>query len=159
VGAADEEAEMTTIERPTAPGVALTRLHDARLRAWCGILLGALLLQVLLGAANVSWLEIPEADERGATESPQWLLQAHAWLGTAIVVGAVVLLVLAIRSHSRGWILVAVIGLVGLVLALASGDRFVRSHGLDEAASMAMAVGAVLALAAYVVGVARRPSS
>lgn len=150
---------MTTIERPTAPGAALTRLHRARLRAWCGILLGALLLQVLLGAANVSWLEIPEADENGATESPQWLLQTHAWLGTAIVVGAIVLLVLAIRSHNRGWILVAVVGLVGLVLALASGDRFVRSHGLDEAASMAMALGAVVALAAYVVGVARRPSS
>jgi hypothetical protein len=159
VGAADKEAVMTTIERPTAPGIALTRLHHARLRAWCGLLLGALLIQVLLGAANVSWLEIPEAEDGAATESPQWLLQSHAWLGTAIVIGAVVLLVLAIRAHDRGWILVAVVGLVGLVLALASGHRFVRSHGVEEAASMAMAVGAVLALATYCVGVARRRAS
>jgi heme A synthase len=159
VVAADEEAPMTTIERPNASGAHVTRLHHARLRAWCVTVLGALLVQVLLGAANVSWLDIPEPGDPPAPESPQWLLQTHAWLGTAIVLGAIVLLVLAIRSHDRSWVIVAVIGLVGLVLALVSGDRFVRSHGREEAASMAMACGAVLALAAYTVGVARRRSS
>jgi heme A synthase len=150
---------MTTIERPRTDDVVLNRRHDARLRSWCWILLGALLLQVLLGAANVSWLEVPEAGDAETGASPRWLLETHAWFGTAIVVASVVVLVLAIRSHDRGWIVVAVVGLIGLVLALGSGDRFVRSHGVDEAASMAMAFGAVLAIAAYAVGAARRRSS
>lgn len=150
---------MTTIERPRTDDALVNRRHDARLRSWCWILLGASLLEVLLGAANVSWLELPESGDAQTDASPRWLLQTHAWFGTAIVVAAVVVLVLAIRSHRRGWIAVAVVGLVGLVLALASGERFVRSHGADEAASMAMALGAVLAVAAYAAGAAkRRPS-
>lgn len=152
---------MTTIDRPHTDDVLhrLRRLNDARLRAWCAILLGALLIQVLLGAANVSWLDIPESGDAATEASPQWLLQAHAWFGTAIVVAAIVVMVLAIRSHDRGWMVVAAVGLVGLVLALASGDRFVRSHGELEVASMAMACGAVVALAAYAIGAARRRTS
>jgi len=149
---------MTTIERPRTHDVPVRRLHDARLRAWCGLLLGAVLIQVLLGAANVSWLDVPENGDAETGSSPRWLLEAHAWFGTAVVVAAIVLLVLAIRSHDRGWIVVAAVGLVGLVLALASGDRYVRSHGTEEWASMAMACGAVIALAAYTVGTSRRRS-
>ena len=149
---------MTTIERPRTQDVPLRRLHDARLRAWCGLLLGAVLIQVLLGAANVSWLRVPESGDATTGVSPRWLLEAHAWFGTALVVAALVLLVLAIRSHDRTWILLAAIGLVGLVVALASGDQYVRSHGHEEWASMAMACGAVITLAAYAVGASRRRS-
>jgi heme A synthase len=150
---------MTTIERPRTDEVLLKQRHDARLRSWCAILLGALLLQVLLGAANVSWLEVPEAGDADSGASPRWLLESHEWLGAAIVMAAVVTLVLAIRSHDRAWIVVSVVGLVALVLALASGDAFVRSHGTQEVASMTMALGAVLAIASYAVGSARRRSS
>ena len=150
---------MTTIERPTTGTVALQSQHDARLRAWCAILLGTLLLQVLLGAANVSWLDVPGAGDSTSEPTPPWLLATHAWLGTAIVVGAIAVLVLAIRSHDRAWIVITVTGLVSVVVALASGDLFVRSHGELEAASMAMAGGAVVALAAYAGGISRRRSS
>lgn len=150
---------MATIEQPTTGTVALHSQHDARFRAWCAILLGALLLQVLLGAANVSWLDVPGAGDSTSEPSPSSLLATHAWLGTAIVIGAIVVLVLAIRSHDRTWIVIAVTGLVGVAVALASGDLFVRSHRELETASMAMACGAVLALAAYTVGLSRRRSS
>lgn len=124
------------------------------MRGWAAAMVAALLAQVLLGVANAGWLDVPEAGDPFAGATPAWLLVAHVVVGTMIVVGAVVVLVLAIRSHRRTCVWAAVLGVWGVVLAWASGSTFISTHGA-EWASMLMATGCVVAIAAYVVALAR----
>jgi len=148
---------MTTVQRTgtttTTSASTSARGHGPRLRGWAGILLAGLLLQVVLGAANVAFLS-KSAGADGENLSPAWLLATHAYVGLALAVIAVVLLVLAVRSRDGSWIVVATVAALGILLALVSGHLFVTRD--DERASLLMAVGCVLALAACVVGVSRR---
>jgi hypothetical protein len=144
---------MTTTQHEATASTAVALHHEPRLRGWCGILVGGLLLQVVLGAANVAFLTLPDGGGAEAA-SPAWLLAVHAYIGVAVLIGSVVVVVLAARSGSSSWLTIAVIGLLGVLTSLVSGHLFVTHD--DERASMLMAVGCVVALTSYVVGVSRR---
>jgi hypothetical protein len=144
------EAERTGVAEATG-----SMRTEERLRRWATAMVAALLTQVLLGVANAAWLHVPEAGDAFAGTTPAWLLLAHVVVGTMIVAGAVVVLVLAIRSHGRAWVTAAVLGVAGVVLAWAAGSTFISNHGA-EWASMLMATGCVIAIASYVVALARQ---
>ncbi|MBW4031203.1 MAG: hypothetical protein HIU88_00890 [Acidobacteria bacterium] len=114
-----------------------------------------LLLQVVVGVANSLWLDVPKTGNAWAASAPLILLNAHLLLGTAITVLAVWLVVDAIRSRSRLWIVSSVIGLVGVLAALGGGSAFLSANG-DPVSSFMMAIGCVVALAAFLVPIVKR---
>ena len=79
------------------------------------------------------------------TSHPTLLL--HVIVGTAILVTAVVLLVMSIRSRHRPWIVMSAIGLVFVLLAFVSGDAYVGS--LRNSADDSMSVGWLGAIVTY----------
>jgi hypothetical protein len=115
----------------------------------------ALLFQVVVGVANALWLEVPTTGNAWSASAPLQLLNAHLWLGTAITVVAIWVVVDAVRSRSRVWIVSSVVGLLGVVVALGGGSAFLSTNG-DAGTSFMMAVGCVVAIAAFIVPVAKR---
>ena len=84
--------------------------------------------------------------------SPLWLL-LHASLGLVLVVLALVLLISAIASRKGSWIAVAIIGLIGVLGAGFNGGSFLNYN--HDFSSMLMAVGFILAMLTYSLGLAR----
>jgi hypothetical protein len=110
----------------------------------------ALLLQVVVGVADALWLDVPETGNAWATSAPQMLLNAHLLLGTAITLLGLWMLVDAIRSRARVWIVSTLVGLLGVIAALGGGSAFLSTNG-DPGASFLMAIGCVVAIAAFIV--------
>jgi len=135
---------MATTVQPRVVHGATPAPHRPILRLETTGLVAALLAQVLFGAANVAFVDV-----QGDEPAPRWLFQLHAGLGLIIVLLAIALLVGAIRTRERGWVVTAGLGLSGVVTAFVGGDTFVR-HGGVEWASFLMATGCVVALGVYV---------
>jgi hypothetical protein len=81
----------------------------------------------------------------------QAALIAHIALGTALVATALVATIAALISRLRDHILVSTAGLLTLVVAASGGIRFLAG-GQHNSDSYRMAVGFILATAAYGVG-------
>ncbi len=109
----------------------------------------ALLLQVVVGVADALWLDVPETGNAWAESAPLMLLNAHLLLGTAITLLGLWMLVDAIRSRARIWIIATVVGLLGVILALGGGAAFLSTNG-DPGSSFLMAIGCVVAIAAFI---------
>ncbi len=114
-----------------------------------------LLLQLLVGIANALWLDVPATGNAWKTAAPGALLGAHMLVGTILAVFVVWVAVLAVREHDRAWVRASVIGIVGILLAFGGGTAFMSTNG-SAAPSMVMAVGCTLAIAGYVVALAKR---
>ncbi len=84
------------------------------------------------------------------TQSGQLALQVHGALGLLLILLSLVLIGLAIARRSRAWVITSLIGSVGLILAALSGVGFVNSGEANS--SLVMALGFLLALIAYALG-------
>jgi hypothetical protein len=81
---------------------------------------------------------------------PLWLL-VHTIVGLLLFLAAIILLVLAIAARQRAWIVVAVIGIIGIMGAGFNGASFMN-YGHDFS-SLLMAIGFLLAAIAYTIGI------
>jgi heme A synthase len=115
----------------------------------------ALLLQVVVGMADALWLDVPTTGNAWATSAPMILLNAHLLVGTAITLLALWMLVDAIRSRTRIWIISTIVGLLGVVAALGGGSAFLSTNG-DPGSSFMMAIGCVVAIGAFIAPVVKR---
>jgi hypothetical protein len=79
-----------------------------------------------------------------------WLL-LHAIVGLALFLASLILLGLAIASRRRAWIISSIFGLLGIVAAGFNGASFLN-YGHDLS-SFLMAVGFLLAVIPYMIGV------
>ena len=141
-----------TFTTQTAPPTDRTRRRLSTL----GIaMIVALLLQVVVGVADALWLDVPKTGNAWAESAPLMLLNAHLLLGTAITLLALWMLVDAIRSRTRIWIVSTVIGLLGVVVALGGGSAFLSTNG-DPGSSFMMAIGCVVAIAAFIAPMVKR---
>lgn len=121
-----------------------------------------LLAQFLLGIATNLYVTIPR-DHPGTTagyfagigKGIGWAvgsgpvpLAIHAALGSALVLVAITVLVLAMRSRARRWIVCGLIGLIAVIAAWFNGVSFINvgQHNLN---SMIMSAGFAAAVASY----------
>jgi hypothetical protein len=73
---------------------------------------------------------------------------AHAVLGTLLLIGAVTVLIRAVRTHSPLLIALAALALAAIIAAWLSGARFVGTT--TNSASLAMAIATGIAILAYI---------
>ena len=105
----------------------------------------ALAVQVLLGMANNLWLtQDPPTLE---TASPQALLSAHVDVAYVLIALAIWMLVFAIRSRRRTYILPASTGIFGVLLAYGSGLAYWATEA--NIWSMSMTIGFTIAVTSY----------
>ena len=142
---------------PTSTALTAPPTARVRRRLWTlGIaMIAALLLQVVVGMADALWLNVPKTGNAWAESAPLILLNAHLLLGTAITLLALWMLVDAIRSHARIWIISTVVGLLGVITALGGGSAFLSTNG-DPGSSFMMAIGCVVAIAAFIAPAVKR---
>jgi len=141
---------MSATNLPDAARSAVVR-RAAHIRALGAAMVIALLGQLVLGFANTLWLAVPETGSAWASAAPAALISAHMMVGVALVVLAVWIGRLAIRSRDRTWLAVTGVGVVGIVLGIAGGTIFMGDTTSDGA-SFLMAVGCTIALGAYALG-------
>lgn len=154
----------------TARGSDARRTTSPRLRGLTIVILFLLAAQFLLGMAVNLFVTIPTNHPgfhppeyfSGVFQSVRWaitspasplLLLLHASLGLLLVVLALVLLVSAIVRRSRGWIVVSIIGLIGVLGAGFNGGSFLNYN--EDFSSMLMALGFILAMMTYSLGLGR----
>jgi len=128
-----------------------TRRVSPRLRPLGAAMVVTLLAQLLVGMANTFWLSLPESGSGWNEAAPAALLSAHLTVGTALLVLAVWIAVLAVRGRSRGWMIASAVGILGLLTAFGGGSMFMGDTS-DDLASFVMAVGAAVAIGAYSLG-------
>jgi hypothetical protein len=78
-------------------------------------------------------------------------LAIHAALGSALVLLAIAVFVLAVRSRARRWISCGLIGLVAIIAAWFNGVSFINV-GQHNVNSMIMSAGFAAAVASYTAG-------
>lgn len=157
---------VSTARGSDARGTTSPRLHGLTIA-----ILFLLAAQFLLGMAVNLFVTIPTNHPgfhppeyfSGVFQSVRWaitsptsplLLLLHASLGLLLVVLALVLLVSAIVRRSRSWIVVSIIGLIGVLGAGFNGGSFLNYN--EDFSSMLMAVGFILAMVTYSLGLSRR---
>ena len=78
-------------------------------------------------------------------------LRVHAIIGLALFLASIILLVLAIASRRRAWIISSIFGLLGIVAAGFNGASFLN-YG-EDFSSLLMAIGFLVAVIPYMIGV------
>ena len=117
-------------------------------------LIGALILQFLLGMFTALFVTFPE----GASEKQVWKFAGqnipivfHMLLGILILLGAIALVVRAIIMKDKNWIWTSIIGLFGVLVADVTGLLFVSQQ--NDMYSYTMAVAFIVALVSYFWGI------
>ena len=133
------------------------------------ILLLALGLQFLLGMLTNLYVQVPSAHPgaqapeyfSGVAQGVVWALaqsalwlRLHVLLGLLVFIGAIALLVRAIQIRSRTWIILASLGLLGIIGAGFNGASFMN-YGHDLS-SLIMSATFLLAMIAYLIGLYMR---
>jgi|GEM_PF-934820 len=113
-----------------------------------------LLLQIVVGVANAEWLDVPATGNAWTESKPMVLLMIHILLGVALTVLGIWIAVLAFKAKSASWKVPSVIGIIGIIVGMGAGAGFMSANG-DAGSTMAMTVGGVVAIGAYVVGLAK----
>lgn len=129
---------------------------STRIRAHGAAMVLILLVQFLLGMANTFWLTVPDSGSGWSAAAPMGLLMAHVTLGAALLVLALSIAVVAFRAHDRNWLAASSFGVLGIVIAAGAGTAFMGETS-NDGASFLMAVGTVLAIGAYAIGLYRLP--
>lgn len=120
------------------------------LRVYAIFMIGALVIQYALGMVTNLFVQFPEtnqADQLWAAARSQFPTLAHIIVGTALLVGAIVLVVRAARQNSRPWIVSSAIGLAGILAAIFGGTQFVTTQ--IDAYSLVMALATIVAFLSY----------
>ena len=127
------------------------------LRASTLAALVVLLLQYGLGIDANLYATLPASDHgksiltafAAAITSGPDIVIAHAVLGTLLLIGAVTVLIRAVRTHLLPLITLAALALAAIIAAWLSGARFVGIA--TNGASLAMAIASGIAILAYIV--------
>lgn len=136
-----------------------------RYRVLLATILVLLGLQFLLGMLANLFVAVPTSHP--GTNAPEYFsgvaqgviwavgnavaaLRLHVIVGLLLFLAAIWLLVLAIAARRRGRIIVAAVGLVGIIAAGFNGASFMN-YGHDFS-SLLMSLGFLVAAAAYVIG-------
>jgi hypothetical protein len=115
-----------------------------------------LLLQYGLGIDANLYATLPASDHgksifpgfaAAITMGPNIVI-AHAVLGTLLLIGAVIVVVRALRTRLRPLIALAAIALAAIIAAWFSGARLVGTS--TNGASLAMAIATAVAILAYI---------
>lgn len=117
-----------------------------------GLIIG-LSLQFILGIITNLYIKFPDTSNRNDLWHTIWsnvASAAHAVLGILLVLGSLTLLVRSLRKSDSTWKIASVIGFVGILVAGFSGSQFVSTQ--NDAYSLAMALGFIVAVIAYAWG-------
>ena len=125
----------------------------ARGRAFRGsvlITLVFLVIQYILGMIANLEVQLPSRNTVSWVFRNSIIIQLHIYLGTLLIVAALVTLILSLAARSLAGIVAAVAGLALLVLAWLSGVQFLTAQQNDL--SLRMALGFMGAFIAYLLG-------
>ncbi|HWZ17808.1 MAG TPA: hypothetical protein VNW73_03335 [Ktedonobacteraceae bacterium] len=142
-----------------------TKLSQSRLRTLTAIILVLLAAQFLVGVLVNLYVQVP-AVHPGANapeyfsgvvigvawallHAPLWL-QLHTIVGLLLFIASLLLIGFAIAARRRAWIILSIIGLLGIVAGGFNGASFMN-YGHDFS-SLLMSLGFLLAAIPYVIG-------
>ena len=126
---------------------------DARVRPFrltVLVTLVLLVLQYVLGVMANLEVQLPSGNDWGWVFGHSLIIQLHIYLGTLLIVVALLALILSIVARHPVGIVTAVAGLALLVFAWLSGDQFLVTQHNDL--SLLMALGFIGAFVAYLLG-------
>ena len=142
-----------------------TRPSTAALRVITGITLLLLAAQFQIGMLVNFYIRVPSAHPgaeaanyfQGVVQGVVWILTAgpltlmlHAIVGLALFLASLILIALAIAARRAAWIIISIIGFIGIVGAGFNGASFLNyGHNLS---SLLMSIGFLLAAICYVIG-------
>jgi hypothetical protein len=151
---ADTQAK-TRAARPETPA------GPARLRRSSLAVLVLIVTEYLIGIYVSLYVTVPKADHGaglgGTISAGPAILSIHAAVGLLLAIGALGVLVQAIRGRRWGMTALAAAGALALAFASVAGASFTSTG--DTADSMAMAVMTGIALLCYAVTASARASS
>jgi hypothetical protein len=107
--------------------------------------------QYVLGMYANLFVTIPDGVDGWKWMSNSLVIMGHVTLGTLLLVVSVAILALGVRARDRGWVIVSVLGLLGIAASLFGGSTFM--NGQSDTMSFLMACGLGLAMVAYAAGV------
>ena len=138
---------------------------NSLLRALTIFTLVLLVIEFIVGEITNLFVAIPSAHPGAAssalsgflpglgwalTQSRLLALQVHRAIGLLLVLLALVLIGLAMVRRQRPWVITSLIGGIGVLIAAFTGVGFVNTG--QAASSLLMALGFLLALIAYALG-------
>jgi hypothetical protein len=124
----------------------LLRIHGLTL------ILG-LIVQYILGMITNLFVTFPDTTIEGKLWEYAWSQiseASHIILGLLLFIGALVLLIRALRYKNRTWTIAASTGLGGILLAIYGGVRFIPTQ--NDPYSLVMSIAFIVALLALVWG-------
>lgn len=152
----------------TASNVTVSKKRlSGPLRVISGITLLLLAAQFMIGMLANFYIQVPSSHPgteaanyfQGVVQGVLWILTSgpltlmlHAIVGLALFLASIILIVLAIVARRAGWIVIAIIGFIGVVGAGFNGASFLN-YGHDFS-SLLMSIGFLLASIVYVIGFA-----
>jgi len=101
----------------------------------------------MLANLFVQFPNTTKADQLWAFARSQFPTLAHIVVGTLLLAGAIVLVVLAAQQNNRPWIVSSVAGLISILAAIFGGTQFVTSQ--VAAYSLVMAFATIVAFLSY----------
>lgn len=114
------------------------------------LMIGLAAVLNLVGMYAGLFFETPEGAGGWETAMDSHSVLTHIVLGTLLLVGAVVFLIMSIRSLKSSWIWTSAIGLVAVLAAASFGANFLSLQ--NDADTLWMGITATLALLAYAFG-------
>jgi len=130
-----------------------TSQTDARVRAFritFLVTLVLLVIQYILGMIANLEVQFPAGNIWGWVFQNSLIIQLHIYIGTLLIVVALVALILSMIARHTIGIIAAVAGLALLIFAWQSGAQFLATQQNDL--SLRMALGFIGAFVAYVLG-------
>jgi hypothetical protein len=146
-----------------------TKGTSERLHLIAGITLLLLAAQFLVGMVVNLYVQIPSVHSGAGASNyflgvaqgvvwalgqGTWALVVHVALGLLLVLASFLLIGLAVAARKRAWIILSLIGWIGVVGAGFNGASFLN-YGHDFS-SLLMSVGFLLATISYVIGFCMR---
>lgn len=112
-----------------------------------------LIVQYILGMFSNLFVQFPDTTSEGKLWGFAWTqisVASHIILGLLLFIGAVVLLIRALRYKNRTWTIAASTGLAGILAAIYGGVSFIPSQ--NDPYSLLMSIAFIVALLALVWG-------
>jgi len=143
----------------------ITKTAQSRLRTITAIILVLLAVQFLVGMLVNLFEQVPSVHPganapeyfSGVVQGVVWALlhaplwlQIHAIVGLLLFIASLILIGFAIAARRRAWIIVSVVGLLGIMAAGFNGASFMN-YGHDFS-SLLMSIGFLLAAVPYTIG-------
>jgi hypothetical protein len=122
------------------------RALDLKLLSFTSIV--ALLIEFIFGTANVLYVTIAPHNPWGASH-PIAVLYIHVIIGLALLINGIMMINASLEQPEVGALGHTIVGVLGIVIAIAAGLAFVNGGGRSNLLSLIMALGFTLALFAY----------